>query len=248
MVAFLAWFLVVLRRGTTRPLAALLLASVGLFLAEAYTSGIGFTPNHLGPGVVLAAMWGMLALTSAWPEGGTPGGSWRAIGVRTALVAVPLFYLGGMGLVQEPRNPIPRDLARYVADIDAEFRGVPAAEVLLDMGSWPYLEAGVVMKDRADPVALHAGVNQSTINHPMLAETIARIRARTYRRILARNIEGDLTPYDFQRRGTGVREAILEEYHIVRRIPAVAGVSRWWPHFLLSEVVVLEPNGPAGAP
>jgi hypothetical protein len=185
----------------------------------------------------------MLALVASWP--GVPQDAksrttgWVQAGI---LAAVPVFFLGGLGLVREPRNPVPPDLARYTAAIEAEFGDRPADQVLLDRGSWPYLRAGVVMKDRADAVALHAGSNQREINRAMLAETIVRIRARTYARILARDIEGDDTPYDFQRRGTGVREAILEEYQIVRRIPAVRGVSEWWPRLLLEEIAVLEPR------
>lgn len=242
VVATLLWVRVVLRDGTSRPMLALLLGSAGIFLAEAYTSGIGFTPNHLGPGVVLATLWGMLAMAAAWPTPSAEPGWWRQIGQRATLAVLPLFFVGGLGLVREPHDPVPADLTRYIADLDSEFAGMPAEQVLLDMGCWPYLNAGVVMKDRGDPVALHAGANQRAINRPMLAETIARIRARKYLRILARNIESDATPYDFQRRGTGVREAILEEYQIVRRIPAVKGVSKWWPSFLLDEVAVLEPR------
>ena len=249
VVGLLAWVRVILSRGTPRPALALLLASAGLLLVEAYTSGIGFTPNHLGPGVVLAAMWGMLALAAAWPAAPWGSGGRLVRFAQTAtLAALPIFFLGGLGLFREPRNPVPPDLARYVAAIDAEFAGQPADLVLLDMGSWPYLRDGVVMKDRGDPVALHAGANQASVSREMIAETIARIRARTYSRILARNIEGALTPYDFQHRGTGVREVILEEYRIVRRIPAVRDVKEWWPRYLLGEVAVLEPRQPGRAP
>lgn len=242
VVALLVWIRVMLARGVTRPVLALVLATAGLFLVEAYTSGIGFTPNHLGPGVVLASLWGVLALVAAWPAASEPAGRAVRIGHAAVLAAIPVFVVGGLGLFREPRNPVPPDLARYLAAIEAEFASQPPDRVLLDHGSWPYLPAGVVMKDRADPVALHAGSNQPAINRTMLAQTIARIRARSYSRILARSIEGDETSYDFQRRGTGVREAILEEYQIVRRIPAVRGVRRWWPPVLLSEIAVLEPR------
>jgi len=243
VVALLAWVRVILARGTTRPLLALLLAAVLLFLLEGYTSGIGFTPNHLGPGIVLASMWGMLALASTWSSA-EPGSPVVQFGRRATLAALPVCFVGGLGLVREPRNPVPGDLARYVAAIDAEFAGQPAGRVLLDMGNWPYLGAGVVMRDRADPIALHAGANQRSIDRALLAGTIGRIRDQTYSRILARNVESDDTPYDFQRRGTGVREAILESYRIVRRIPAVAGVTQWWPRYLVDEIAVLEPRTP----
>lgn len=247
LVALVMWIRVVLVRGTSRPMLALFLASVGLFLVEGYTSGIGFTPNHLGPGVLLASVWGVLALIAAWP--------WApdekvlvALGQRATLAVLPLFFLGGLGLFREPRNEVPPDLARYTAAIEAEFADLPADRVLLDMGSWPYLREGVVMKDRADPVAEHAGANQAYISHHLLAETLRRIRSRAYARILVRNIEGPATPYDFQFRGTGVRQAMLEEYRIVRRIPPVKGVTNWWPPYLLDEIAVLEPRPGPGAP
>jgi hypothetical protein len=245
VVGLLTWSRLILLEGTTRPAFALLLATGVLVLGEAYTSGIGFTPNHLGPGVVLATLWGMLAIVRSWPDASGRPGRLVRLGHCVILAALPLFFAGGLGLVREPRNGVPPDLARYVAAIEAEFADLPAEQVLLDMGSWPYLHAGVVMKDRGDPVALHAGSNLTEIRHELFADTIARIRARSYSRILARSIEGDATPYDFQRAGTGIRQAILEEYHIVRRIPAVTGVREWWPDFLLHEVAVLEPRDPA---
>jgi len=248
VVAMLAWVRVMLARGVTRPVLALFLATGGLFLIEAYTSGIGFTPNHLGPGVVLASIWGVLALVAAWPADSGAVGRPGRIAHLAALAALPIFFLGGLGLFHEPRNPVPPDLARYIAAINSEFAGMPADRVLLDHGSWPYFRAGVVMKDRADPVALHSGSNQRSINHEMLAGTIARIRTKSYSRILARSIEGIETSYDFQGRGTGVREAILEEYQIVRRIPAVQGVRRWWPQMLLREIAVLEPRATRSGP
>ena len=242
VVALLFWTRVMLAGGVTRPVRALVLATAGLFLVEAYTSGIGFTPNHLGPGVVLASLWGILAVVAAWPAADEPAGRTIRLGYGAVLAAIPVFYAGALGLVHAPRDPVPPDLARYLSAIEAEFVDQPADRVLLDHGSWPYLQSGVVMKDRADPVALHAGANQPAINRPMLAQTIARIRARSYSRILARSVETFETSYDFLHRGTGIREALLEEYQIVRRIPAVQGVRRWWPPVLLSEVAVLEPR------
>jgi SH3-like domain-containing protein len=100
------------------------------------------------------------------------------------------------------------------------------------------------MRDRAAPVSLHVGSNQPEIGYDKLAATIERFRAKRYARILAREIDTDQSRYDYHNRGSGVRDAILENYHEVRRIRAVDGVNQWWPLHLLSEIIVLEPNAP----
>ena len=73
------------------------------------------------------------------------------------------------------------------------------------------------------------------------AETIARIESKQYRRILARELDTPRTAYDFQNRGSGVKDAIFENYRVVRRIPGV-DVNRWWPRHMIAEILVLEPR------
>jgi hypothetical protein len=157
-------------------------------------------------------------------------------------IAMVMLLLGAMGHLRDPRNPVTTDFQRYVSDIEDEFRDMPADQVLLDFGSWVYMRNGVVMKDRAVSVALHVGKNQPEINRAALAGTITRIQQKTYRRILAHQLDTEHTAYDFQNRGSGVKSAIFENYHVVRRIPAVTGSTHWWPAHLIQEVLVLEPN------
>mgnify|MGYP001481133547 CR=1 FL=1 len=224
-----------LARGDRR-LAALWAVWAALFGTECYTSGIGWVENHMGPGVVTGTALFLASVAAAHAR--ADAAPVRRIAVCAALV----LGLASQGGVRDPRDPVPADLARYVADIDREFADLPAKDVLLDAGTWPYLRDGLVMKDRADPVALHVGMNQKEINHAALADTIARLRAKTYRRVLARAIDTGQSAYDFQDRGSGVLDALRENYVVVRKIPAVAGNGPWWPRLLLAEISVLEPK------
>lgn len=234
--------LALVRRLRPSPLVALWGVWLVLFLGEAYTSGLGWVVNHLGPGVFLAACWFLVAVPVLWARAVDAADGWfaraRAAILGATLVCVP----GALGLVRVPADPVPDDFDRYVSDIEAWFDGLPASDVLLDNGSWIYLREGVVMKDRSSVVGIHAGPNQDEIAREYLTATISRIRSHRYARILTRELYSDLSPYDFQSRGSGVREAILESYREVGRIPAVEGIEVWWPRNLLSEIIVLEPR------
>jgi hypothetical protein len=196
----------------------------------------------MGPGIVLAGSWFFVAILKIWPREDKLTSRWSALTQETVIAAAIILLFAGVGLIREPYNPVPADFDRYISQIEAEFESVPSDQVLMDFGSWIYLQDDVVMKDRSASVSLHVGINQPEINHAMLADTIERIENKSYTRILARQIDTGETAYDFQDRGSGVKAAILENYHEVRRIPAVAGIRTWWPLHLVSEIVVLEPN------
>lgn len=208
---------------------------------QAYTSGIGFVMNHMGPGIVLAGCWFLVAMVRVWPRRSPGAPFWRYPLEQAGAVAMVVLLLSGMGLMREPGPSVPSDLDRYIAEIEREFSDLPAAEVLMDVGSWVYLRENVLMKDRSAPVSLHVGANQPEINRTALAQTIERIESKQYRRILARELDTPRTAYDYQDRGSGVKDAILDNYTIVRRIPGV-DVSRWWPRHMIAEIVVLEPK------
>ncbi|MGI9079023.1 MAG: hypothetical protein ACR2G6_17095 [Gemmatimonadaceae bacterium] len=218
---------------------------VVVFGLGTYTSGIGFQANHMGPSVVAAICWFLVAMVKVWPWTSSGAPRWRTYADGLVAAAIIVLLFGSQGMVREPRNPIPADFSRYVRQIEAEVGDIPLNRVLIDAGSWLYLPANLVMKDRSAPVSLHVGSNQREINRKALAATIGRIEERLYDRILARQIDTEESWYDFQDRGSGVKAAILGNYHIVGRIPAVRGINRWWPAHLISEVVVLEPNGTA---
>ncbi|MCI0591219.1 MAG: hypothetical protein L0Y67_06415 [Gammaproteobacteria bacterium] len=142
------------------------------------------------------------------------------------MCAVILLF-GALGFVWEPLHPVPPDFFRYVANIEKEFQGLAPEKVLMDYGTWVYLRENILIKDRGVAVAVHVGKNQVQINHAMLAATIKRIKEKTYDKILARELDTGNSAYDFQDRGSGVKAAILENYHEVRRIPGVQGIERW---------------------
>jgi hypothetical protein len=137
---------------------------------------------------------------------------------------------------------VPPDFFRYVSDIEKEFQGLPAEAVLMDTGTWVYLRENTLMRDRSAPVSLHVGKNQPEINHAVLSATIRRIEQKTYAKILARQLDTGHTWYDFQDRGSGVKAAILANYHEIRRIPGVQGITHWWPEHLVADILVLIPS------
>lgn len=239
MGLFGGWVLVF--NAASRATKALWLGWAIIFTIEAYTSGLGWHSNHLGPGIMLAACWLFPALVKVWPVRGQSR-SWLEYQTRqsAAVVAVVMLW-GALGLVRMPQNPIPADFFRYVNDIEKEFAGMATHKVLMDTGNWIYLREGVLMKDRSETVGIWVGKNQE-IDFPYVAETIKRIENKSYDKILARQLDTDQSWYDFQDRGSGVKSAILANYEPIRRVPAVRGIGAWWPHHLVAEVLVLVPK------
>ena len=221
-------------RGGSRVAIALWTVWALLCGIQIWTSGYAWVVNHLGAGVLIAAIWFFAWLARIWPDFSTAG---QQVFAAVTVVVV----LGSLGFDRDPRNPVPPDFDRYVAGISRELDG-SMRDVLMDWGSWPYMRENIVMKDRALSVAVHAGDNQGAVNHAMLASTIGRIERRTYRKILVRNYDTPDNFYDFNRRGTGIRQAMEAHYRVVRRIPGVRGINRWWPIHLVQEVAVLVPR------
>jgi hypothetical protein len=112
----------------------------------------------------------------------------------------------------------------------------------MDTGTWIYLRDNVVMLDRSAPVSQLTAVNLPDFNRVYMNDTIQRIEQKRYDKILARQLDTGETWYDYHDRGTGIKAAILANYGVVRRIPAVQGVTRWWPLHLISEILVLVPR------
>jgi hypothetical protein len=235
-----AWFLVLPSRS--QKVLALWVCWLLVFSLEAYTSGLGWQTNHLGPGVVLATSWFLVTLPRIWQSIDRRLEWWRVLAQEAIAVSVVVLLLAGIGNIWIPVNPVPDDFYRYVADIEDEFSGMEPEKVLMDTGTWIYLREGVLMDDRSAPVSLHQGMNQEEINHAALASTIQRIEQKSYDKILARQLDTGHSWYDFQDRGSGVKSAILENYHVVRRIPGVTSIEQWWPTHLISEILVFVPN------
>jgi len=233
---------VLLLRAPSRTALALWLCWLLPFALEVYTSGVGWQPNHLGTGVVLAACWFLVALVRLWPTVERAVNHWQYRAEVVIALGSVFLVLGGLGLVREPRDLVPPDMGRYITDIEQEFVGIPADRVLMDTGTWIYLRDNVLMKDRSASVSMLTAVNLPEIDRAGLAETIQRIETRSYTKILARQLDSGETWYDFHDRGSGVKAAILANYQVTRRIPAVQGVDQWWPMHLIAEVLVLVPR------
>lgn len=239
----LAGFVLLARPRPSRELVITWGIAFALILVQAYTTGIGWLKNHLGPGLLLGTIFFCAALPRIWTDLArwTPATPlWRG-----AVLAGVLGVWGGLDLVRSPVNTVPPDVYRYIAEIEREFEGMDPARTLLDRGTWVYWPSGTVMKDRATGVQLHTGRNQPEVNREMLAATIDRISSRAYDRILM-HYPAEGGTYDYRHRGSGVGDALREHYREVRRIRGVT-VDKWFPRGLLAEVAVFEPRPTTGA-
>jgi hypothetical protein len=236
------WILVV--KNISREKGALWLSWILMFSVEVYTSGIGWVSNHLGPGSMIAMCWFLAGLVKIWPKEQVQKLWWESR-IQEAVIAISIICLfGALNLIRVPLDPVPQDFFRYVGEIEQEFNGEDPSKVLLDYGTWIYLKRGVSMKDRSASVSLHVGKNQP-INHEILSSTIQRIQTQQYDKILARQLDTENTAYDFQDRGSGVKDAIFSSYREVRRISRVENVGKWWPKHLIEEVLVFVPKDKA---
>ncbi len=232
-----------LRQGSQfRQLLGLWIIWLLLFALEVYTSGLYGRRNHLGPGSLLAAIWFAAALVRLWVPI-TPGEkctmrpwSWRYV-ARCLFVLMLLVYNIDITRVV-PLRPDMQDAYRYVRDIEAEFAGQPPDRVLLDVGTWVYLGASVVAKDRAVAIGDRGYSGIGDFSH-----MLHRLEGKYYTRILVRNLHSPAFWYDFGGwgRSSGIRAALLANYEEIRTISRVAEDSVA-PSYLFGEVSVLAPR------
>jgi hypothetical protein len=234
---------ILVAKGTDARLTGLWLVALGLLGGEAYTSGIAWMLNHMGPGSLLAGAWIGVAIVKLWPRDHEVGLVGRPLHLMRSVVAaaIVILALSGLGTVRNPRSPVREPHQRYADAIEAEFEGMPIDRVLLDAGTWPYLGAGVVMRDRSEAVGElgNNGVGDFT-------GILGRMRQRYYVRILVRDLDSPELAYDYYLwpRASGIREALRTNYRVVRTIPGVTeGLVSPWLH----TISVLEPR-PAGDP
>ena len=229
---------VMLRGKFSSPMWGLWAVWVVFIGIEAYTSGIGWMLNHLAPGSLIGGIWFVAALTVLWTDDfsrdadGFRFQKWFRYGIT---VAILLLLFGGMGIVRIPVQPFPDDAYRYVNQIQAEFEGESIDKVLLDAGSWKYLEAGVVMQDRAASIG-DRGYGMTGD----FSGILERIRERRYDKIMMRLVNQPNFNYDHEiwPASSGIRQALRENYEQVRLIEAVDGDDR----LFFSEINVLVPR------
>ena len=207
-----------------------------LLAAESYTSGLGWTLSHLGPASVLAGVWFCASLPRLWPTRGEDE-SWSIFGARLVVaMSVVALACNTMRLVWTPLPSVTADHERYVSAIESEFRGLPTDRVLLASGSWIYLRANVIMRDRSAPAGDfgYGGVGD-------FSGMINRLNQHYYARILMHDYGVPEFPYDhfLWRRSSGIRAALDANYRVVRTIPAV---EHGWRVPALRTVSVLEPR------
>jgi hypothetical protein len=204
--------------------------------------------NHMGPGSLIAAVWFMAALVRMWPLATRSVGpdARQMVWFRTGLlVGVLGLATAGLGMQWLPLNTLGGDVTRYSSDIQHEFDGLPTDRVLLDVGSWVYLDAGVVQKDRAPSIG-ERGYSETGD----FSGILGRIRDKHYAKILVRGFDSQDFWYDegTWRQSSGIRAALQANYHESRRIPAVhlpvGSTAGGDPApYLLGDVTVLVPNG-----
>jgi len=233
----------VLVRGRAAPtLLGPWVVAAAVLTLEAYTSGVAWMLNHMGPGSLLAGVWFLAALPRLWPRLVVQRPRFRVQAWARAGVAVLLAGLlwNGLGLIRIPTPPFSTDAYRYVAQIEQEFTGLPARQVLLDAGTWVYLAEGVVMKDRA-PAIGERGYSATGD----FSGILQRLHQKHYAKILVRNFHSPDFWYDHYlwQHSSGIRAAMAANYHEVRRIAKVEGQDLPGPgRYLFSEISVLAPN------
>jgi hypothetical protein len=204
-----------------------------LILGALYTSGITYSPTHLGPASLAGLCLALAALAGAWSareETASSEAHWLRVLAGAACV---VLLFGGFGLLWPNQYPLTDDFHRYIGDIEREFAGHPAEQVLLDSGDWIYLRANVLPKDRMAILVTH-----QTPHYGMLG----RIERREYARVLARVLPDGRLSYDLAW-DRGIGEALHKHYREVRRIAPYERKRDWrYGDSFLSEVVVFEPT------
>ncbi len=235
----------ILRGRKSNRLLGAWLVGLGILGAEAYTSGIAWMLNHMGPGCLIAGVWFFAGLTSIWDTATglsavLPAEAWIRAGALTATVAL---MFSGMGLVRIPLRPISDDAYRYVRDIEKEFQGQPASRVLLDMGSWVYLKDRVIMGDRAPSIG-ERGFSQTGD----FSGILERIGSRRYSKILMRGFHDQDFVYDYYLwpKSSGIRKALLENYRetgLIRAVePPFAVQNAGHDPYYFGRISILEPR------
>lgn len=210
-----------------------------LMSAEAYTSGIAWMLNHMGPGSLIAGTWLLAAVAKIWSDAiavPVASASRVELWLRPALAAaVAVLALSGLHTVRIPTIPIPLDAERYVRQIEREFASADPRGVLLDVGTWVYAKDSIVMKDRAPSIG-ERGFSETGD----FSGILRRIQQRRYAKILVRSFHSDDFWYDHAMwaKPSGIRRALGEHYREVGTIPPVRGDSR----YLFREISILIPH------
>lgn len=214
-----------------------------LITSETYTSGIAWMINHIGPGSLIGGIWFVAGMTRVWSL--LFRGSIRDLRFPTALraviaLALLVLVLGGMQVIRIPLPSIPTDAYRYLGDIEAQFAGASSKTILMDSGSWIYAREGVIMQDHAPSIG-ERGYSETGD----FSGILQRLKERRYSKILVRNFDSPDFWYDHYlwRTSSGIRQALLDNYRVAGKIPAVQ-TNGYEPDlgYLFQEITILVPK------
>lgn len=223
----LAGGMMLIRTAAHRSLMVAWLVWLALFLTEALTSGIAWMLNHMAPGSMIAGAWALAAIVSAWDRvTSAPGEGALSRALRLGRTAgwgvAMLLLIAALTQVRMPVDGLPPDAERYRLAVEDEVQAALGADrpVLLDHGAWLFAPAGISVGDRAATVG-ELGVSGSS----RFTGLLARIHAHHYGTILVRDYDLPTFNYDYRDwpRSSGIREALQQEYRVVRVIPGVMG-------------------------
>jgi hypothetical protein len=230
--------LILLRGKVIQKLLSPWLIWLAFISIETYTSGIAWMTNHIGPGSLISGVWFLAGLRVIWPEfsrfiqESSRPVAWLKAGISIMLVG---FLFSGLGVVRIPLPAMPKDAYRYLHEIEQQFEGESAKDILLDVGSWVYIKDKVIMKDRAPSIG-----DRGYGEIGDFSGIIQRIEQHRYSKILLRNYHSPDFSYDHYlwRKSSGIRKALLNNYHEVGLIKGVKTFEN--PFF--NDISVLVPN------
>ncbi len=213
-----------------------------LILIETYTSGVAWMLNHIGPGSLIAGCWFWAALVKVWPIVSRLTNrkfllqNWLKAGITVAMI---FCLFSGLKTIRIPLKYLPSDAYRYISEIEREFEGHSAEDILLDAGTWVYLKDGVVMKDRS-PCIGERGYSETGD----FSGFLRRLEAKKYSKILIRDLHSPDFIYDYWlwRKSSGIRQALLDNYKEIGQIKAVARENYQYNTYLFSEINILVPK------
>ena len=209
-----------------------------LISQETYTSGIAWMINHIGPGSLIAGVWFLTAFKRVWPNlfHKEWSKSWSQPWLQTGIaIIVFCFLFSGLGVIRIPLPALGEDAYRYISDIENQFKGQDASGILLDFGTWVYIKDGIVMKDRAPSIG-ERGYSETGD----FSGIIQRLQQRKYEKILVRDLNSLEFTYDYWlwRKSSGIKQALLANYHVIGKINGVNGIN----NYLFDEISILVPN------
>ena len=214
-----------------------------LIATETYTSGVAWMLNHIGPGSLIAGIWFFAALAGLWQRFSNE--KFKDLQITERIL--PLFgavvvclMFSGFGFIRVPSPPFGEDSGRYIKQIENEFSGQDRQRVLLDVGTWVYLDDGVVMKDRAPSIG-ERGYSQTGD----FSGILHRLDQKYYSKILVRNLHSPDFWYDHSMwtKSSNIRPALLRNYKEIGKIKAVEGIDTNLLPYGFSEISILVPSG-----